>query len=74
MLVEHPVRGSAGVHVGARERGLVLERGRVHLAVAGPFEHRPDPVGHRAQLAHLVRQEVARSAGNAINHAGDDRV
>ena len=68
VLVEHAVRGAARVHVGALERALVLERRRVDLAVAGPLEHLADAVGHRAQLAHLVGQEVSRSAGDAIDH------
>ncbi len=68
LFVEHPVRGAARVHVGTIERALVLERRRVHLAVTGTLEHFPDAVGHRAELAHLVGQEVSRSAGDAIDH------
>jgi hypothetical protein len=68
LLVEHPVRGPGGTHVGALERAPVLEHRRVDLSVSGPFEHLAHAVGHCPQLAHLVRQDVAGSAGDTVDH------
>ena len=68
VLVEHPVGRAAAPAMSARSKVLlVLERGRVDLAVAGALEHGAHAVGHRAQLAHLVGQHVARSAGDAVD-------
>ncbi len=58
--------GDAGV----REHRLVLERRRVHLAVAVALEHAAQSVGDRAQLARLVGQHVAGAAGDRMHHRG----
>ena len=71
LLVEHPIGRASAREVDARKRLLVLERRGVDLAVSGRGEHMPDAVGHRAQLAHLVGQDVARSAGDAVDHRSE---
>jgi hypothetical protein len=50
------------------EHRLVLERRRVHLAVAVALEHAAQSVGDRAQLARLVWQHVTRAAGDRMHH------
>ena len=72
LLVEHPVGGRGGADAGPRECPLVLERRRVDLAEAGGVEHGVHPVGHRPDLAHLVREHVAGAAGYAIDLRGSD--
>ena len=47
---------------------LVLDRRRVDLAVAVALEDAAQGLGDRAQLAHLVRQDVARAAGDRVDH------
>ena len=62
VLVEELVGGVGRGRVAAREHLLVLQRGRRDLAVAARVEHAADRLGDRAQLAQLVRQDVARAA------------
>ena len=54
-LVEHTVGRPRFGHVRTREHRLVLERRRVHLAVAVALEHRAQGVGDGANLARLIR-------------------
>jgi hypothetical protein len=68
VLVEDAVGGPGATEVGARKRLLELEGGRVHLAVASVREHRTDPVGHGAQLPHLVGENVAGATGDSVHH------
>ncbi len=68
VVVEHPVRRR---HVRPRRLGhdaLVLDRRRVDLAVAVALEDGAQRLRDRAQLAHLVRQDVARAAGDRVDH------
>ena len=70
VLVEQPVRGVGGRRIAARQDLFVLERRRRDLAVAALVEHGPHRVGDRPQLAQLVREDVARAAGDRVDHAG----
>ncbi len=55
-------------HVGACKHRLVLERRRVHLAVAMALEHAAQSVSDGAHLARLVREHVPRAAGYRMDH------
>jgi hypothetical protein len=74
-LVEQLVSRARIVELRAFQRRGVLERRRVDLAVAARLEHASHRLRDRAQLAHLVGQHVAGSAGDPVGHrSGSDRI
>jgi hypothetical protein len=60
-FVEQPVAGSRGALVARHEHLLVLERRGPDLPVARLVEGRAQAIGDRADLAHLVGQDVTRA-------------
>ena len=68
LLVEGPVARARGALVAAPQHVLVLERRRVHLAVARVLEGGAHPVADRAQLAHLLGQHVPGPRGDGVRH------
>ena len=59
--------GFAG-QAGAREHRLVLERGRVHLAVAVALEDGAEGVGDGANLPGLVGEHVTGAGWDGMDH------
>jgi hypothetical protein len=73
LLVEQLVGGVGRRGVAAREHLLVLERGRVDLSVAVRVEDAAELLRHRVELAHLVRQDVARAARRGVDRHAEGR-
>ncbi len=71
LVVEQPEGGSGGPVVAAPQHVLVLERGGLDLAVAVLLEHAAQAVREQAQLARLVGQNIARTRGKRMDHAGN---
>ncbi len=67
-LVEHAVGRLSFGHLGAREHRLVLQRRRVHLAIAVTLEHAAKRVRDRADLARLFGKHVAGAAWDWVDH------
>ena len=68
VLVEHAVGRACPPERPARDHGLILERRRVDLAVTRIAKDRAQPFGQRAQLTHLVGQDVSSATGNREDH------
>ena len=70
VLVEQAVARARRPLVAAHEHVLVLHRGRGDLAVPEPHERLEQRGRELAQLAHLVRQDVAGPGGDRVVHLG----
>ena len=68
VLVEQAVGRTSPAQVGAGQHRLVLERGGVHLAVAGVLEDAAHGLRDGAQLARFVRKDVSGPARDGMDH------